>query len=252
MKNILLNAFGSFTIAGILTGCPGPSNESFYESRTLGINADRAFANDCSMGVYVTHCWTLTIRNQQITLSGTITNPIVGLPRNGALGTVTGIDIQGRYQGDIKPRISALLIAGTPPPICATAPPVDGPNIATTVVRFRITGDVEWNWGQGYTSNGIQQSNAVITKSNLALNQFDVQNLWSVADNQLRSALRNTVLRNADSEIVKRMNEIFALGSTVQLGLPVYAPGYNPYSSGGFCYLRHSTSWATDRGRQHG
>jgi len=219
----------------VVSGCI-PGRTEIGSSRTLGLNVDRSFSSDCSMGVYATHCWTLTIRNQSVTLSGTIDNPIVAMPRQGAPGSVAGIDVAGRYEGQIKPRISPAILIGTPPPVCALVSPIDGPTIATTVVRFRITGTIQWDWGQGYVAaSGISQSNSVITNSSLTLQQFDVQNLWSWADAELRSRLRNTVLRAADREIVQKMNEIFALGDVVPAGLPVYAPGYNPYASGGFC-----------------
>lgn len=223
-----------------LGGCiPGRTERGSAQS--LGLNSDRSFASNCSFGVYATHCWTLTIRNQRVTTDGTMAfladTSNFTLPQNSTThGTVSNIDVSGRYSGDIRPRISPALLAGTPPPVCALVAPIDGPKIATTVVQFRVTGSVSWNWGAGYTdSTGTRQNNVVLWASNLSLQRFDVQNLWSVADSELRSLLRNTVLREADAQIVRRMNEVFALGGTVPGGLPTYAPGVNPHSSGGFC-----------------
>jgi len=178
-------------------------------------------------------------------------NPLLiegGMPSGGEPGKITGFKVEGKYTGKIYVRISPAIFAG--PPVCALSDPIDGPTIGTTVVDFKITGDYEWVYGEGYPDGNIDQQNALISKSNLHVNVFDVHNLWDYADDELRKLFRNTIRRACDKQVVASMNEVLSLGATVPSDLPVYAlydldvawfPGgtipvrYNPYSDGGFC-----------------
>ncbi|TET84832.1 MAG: hypothetical protein E3J36_00340 [Candidatus Nealsonbacteria bacterium] len=176
-------------------------------------------------------------------------NPLLiegGFPDGDEPGRITGFVVEGKYTGKIKVRISPAFLLG--PPLCALSSPIDGPSIATTVVDFKITGDYEWVWGDGYVDENYLHDNVLISKSHLHIDVFDVHNLWDGADAELKKYFKNTIRRAVDREVVASMNEVFALGGTPPSNLPVYAsreveiiPGftvevrYNPYSDGGFC-----------------
>jgi len=61
---------------------------------------------------------------------------------------------------------------------------------------------------------------------------FDVSGVWDKADAELRELYKDTIRRRVDAEVVALMNEAFALGVSVVPNLPVYVPGYSPYSGG--------------------
>jgi hypothetical protein len=213
-----------------LPGCVGEG-----VSRSLGFNVDRGFSNVCTLGVYAVQCWTIKIEDQSIHVEATFDNPLLdGLPASDEVGHITGLTVEGKYTGEIKIRVSPTFMLG--PPLCALSDPIDGPSIATTVVDFRVTGNYEWVWGDHFTdSNGITHRGVRISKSDLELERFDVHNLWSEADDELRKLFKNTIRRVIDEEVVKEMNYAACLGCSVPSNLPVYVEGYNPYEDGGFC-----------------
>ncbi|MBA7668969.1 hypothetical protein ES703_77090 [subsurface metagenome] len=231
----------------VMTGCPGRTEQGFAKS--LGFTIDRGFRNDCQLGSYAALCWTLDIEDQNINMDADYDNPLLiegGFPTGDEPGRITGLVVEGKYTGKIKIRISPAILLG--PPLCALSSPINGPSIATTVVDFKITGDYEWVWGDGYVAGNALHTNVLISKSNLHIDVFDVHNLWDGADAELKKYFKNTIRRSVDKQVVASMNEVFALGDTPPSDLPVYIsreveilPGltvearYNPYSDGGFC-----------------
>jgi len=187
---------------------------------------------DCNGWVYAVTCKQLRLKDGTVTIAdGTFENPATSLPASGQPGTISNLLVRGRYDTQVELGVSPSVALGIGPPACAVVGPVFS-GIGSMVIDFQITGTYKWIFGNGYTdSHGIQQTNALLTESNLTVAVFDIHGAPSAVDNAAKDLARDRVKRTVDSQVSQRLNEVLALGSAPIPGLPVYAPGYDPYSS---------------------
>jgi hypothetical protein len=215
--------FYLFMITLLLCSCQG----NMY--RTMGFKVDRGFSTDFSLGHYAASCWTLSMKDQNIKFE-IDSNWTFKLPTRSQEGFVNNIIADGKYTTKLKIRVSPLLLAGTPPPACALAPPIDGPNIATTVVTFKIKANYIIIWGDEYIHNNVRHENILISKSDIEIIEFDIHNVWDAADTEIKKATKKIIKRQIDKEVSHYINNMVCLGCNAPRDLPVYIPGYNPYN----------------------
>jgi hypothetical protein len=190
-----------------------------------------ARVRNCDAWLYAATCKQLRLRDGTVTISdGTFGNPARTLPAPNRPGTISGLVVQGRYDTQVQLGVSPSLAVGIGPPACAAVAPVFT-GVGAMVVDFRITGAYEWIFGDGYRSQGRDQSNALITRSNLTIEVFNIHGAPSVVDDTAKKMARDTIKREVDARVSQELNKLLALGSSPIDGLPVYAPGYNPYGS---------------------
>jgi hypothetical protein len=185
---------------------------------------------DCNAWVYAATCHQLRLKDGTVMISdGTFGNPTSTLPTPSQAGTLSELVVSGRYDTQVQLGVSPAIV-GLPPPACAAVDPLFA-GVGAMVVDFRVTGGYKWVFGDGYTAQGTHESNALITESNLRIEVFDIHNEPNEVDNAAKDLARDTVKREIDARVSRSLNEFLAFGVTPIDGLPVYAPGYNPYSS---------------------
>jgi hypothetical protein len=192
-----------------------------------------AGVRDCNAWIYAATCKQLQLKDGTVTITdGTYGNPISTLPGNsGTPGTISDLLVRGRYDTQVEVGASPSLALGIGPPACAAVSPVFV-GVGAMVIDFHITGDYKWIFGNGYRdAQGTNQTNGLITDSNLTIVVFNIHDVPAAVDNTAKDLARDTVKRAVDARVSQELNKLLGLGSTPISGLPVYAPGYNPYSS---------------------
>jgi hypothetical protein len=217
----------------VLTGpCLLALLASCGDNTTLRPALGPAGVRDCNAWVYAATCHQLRLKDGVVTIdNGSFTNPASSLPRSGQPGTITNLDVRGRYDTKVQFGLSPSIALGIPPPACALVNPAFT-DVGSLVLDFQVTGSYKYILGNGYRdANNTTQTNGLITDSSLAIPVFNIHNAPSQVDSAAKDLAKDTVKRAVDERVSQKLNEVLALGSTPISGLPVYAPGFNPHNS---------------------
>lgn len=224
-SNRIAHALTCSGLAILLCGC---NNDTTLRPVTF---SGPSGVRNCNAWVYAVTCKQLRLKDGTVTIAdGTFGNPMSTLPVPGRTGTLSNLVVQGRYDTQVQLGVSPSVALGIGPPACALVDPVFA-GVGSMVIDFRITGGYRWIFGDGYTSQGTHQSNALITESNLSIDVFDIHNVPAAVDNTAKDLARDTVKREVDARVSQALNKTLALGAVPIAGLPIYAPAYNPYNS---------------------
>lgn len=233
-RRLLISIFA----LNVAVGCPpvpipNPTQDAGFW-RGMGFKTSRGLGNKCEAGQLTATGWSVEIRKPRVNISTNADKATGKILPSGSSdpATIRGLVVDGYLTAKLR-----IVICPTPP-LCLVK--IDGPKLGTTRVDFALNANYEWIFEGKYNVGRTQLSKPVIQKSEIRVVRFDVKNVWGPADKILRKMFKNTINRQLDREVHKRLVKLSTLTDTLnppddhEVYRNPYKKGYRPHE-GGFC-----------------